>query len=154
MDLMNAYHLFPRSGLDLDAAVVADRQIQLGDLVVLRIVRIKIILTVKFTILVNLTVGRKAYRHRIFNDLLIQYRKRTRHTGAHRTGMGIRRASKCSGASAENLCLCRELHMDLQSDHGLILSGHLLHHLSGSCCRTTAAPAICPWPAHMHKRHG
>ena len=75
MDLVDADRLFAGSRLDLHAAVAADRQIQLGNLIVLRVIRVKIVLAVKFTILGNRTVRRKSDCHRIFHHLLVQYRK-------------------------------------------------------------------------------
>ena len=57
VDLMDADTFLSACGLDLYASIPADRQIELGNLVVLWIVRIKIILSVKFAILGNRTIG-------------------------------------------------------------------------------------------------
>ena len=83
-------------------AVVADWKIELGNLVVLRVIRIEIVLPVKFAVLVDAAVGGKTHGQCIFHNLLIQNRKRTRHTGADRAGVGIRRSAKLRGAAAEN----------------------------------------------------
>ena len=107
MDLVDADRLFAGSRLDLHAAVAADRQIQLGNLIVLRVIRVKIVLAVKFTILGDRTVRRKSDCHRIFHHLLVQYRKGSRHTGAHRAGVAVGRSAKGCRAAAENFCLCR-----------------------------------------------
>ena len=69
--------------------------------------RVKIVLAVKFTILGDRTVRRKSDCHRIFHHLLVQYRKGSRHTGAHRAGVAVGRSAKGCRAAAENFCLCR-----------------------------------------------
>ena len=74
MDLMDPDRLFSSGCLDLDAAIPADRQIQLGDLIVLWIIRIKIVLPVKFAVLVDLAVGGKSYSQCQLYDTLISYR--------------------------------------------------------------------------------
>ena len=48
MHLMDPHLLLSRRRIDLHISVLADRKIELGDLIVLRIVRIKIVLPVKF----------------------------------------------------------------------------------------------------------
>ena len=117
--------LFSCLRLNLHPPIVADGQIQLGYLVVLRVIRIKIILSVKFTVLMNVAIGGKAYSQGIFHHLPVQYRQGAWHPRADGTGVGVGRPAKFCGAPAENLCLCGQLHMDLQADHGLILSAHI-----------------------------
>ncbi len=127
MNLMNTNFPRTRGRLDLDKAIVADGQIQLRNLIILRIIRIKIILAVKFAELVNLAVGRQPHRHRVLHDLLIQYRKRPRHTGADRAGVRVRSRAERGRASAEDLGLRRQLYMNLQSNDCLILLRHIIH---------------------------
>ncbi len=122
--LMNAHNFLCISRLNFYKSVSCNGKIQLRNLVVLGIVRIKVILPVKLAYSCDLTVGGKADRHGIFHHLFIQDRKGTRHPGAYRAGMGIRRCSECSAASAENLCLCCQFHMNLQPDDCLILFCH------------------------------
>ena len=62
-------------GLDLHIAVPADRFIELRDLVVLGIIGVKIVFTVKFTVLVNGAVRGKSHSRRIFYHLFVQHRK-------------------------------------------------------------------------------
>ena len=72
MDLMDTDSLFAAlRRLDLDTAVMTDRQVQLRNLVVLRIVRVEVVLTVKFAVLVDLAVGGKTYSQRQLYDTLI-----------------------------------------------------------------------------------
>ena len=71
VDLVNTHLFFAGRSLDFHAAVAADRKVQLRNLIILWVIRIEIILTVKLAVLCNLAVGRKTYRHRIFNNLLV-----------------------------------------------------------------------------------
>jgi len=71
VDLMDADTFLSACGLDLYASIPADWQIELGNLVVLWIVRIKIILSVKFAILGNRTIGCKSDCHGILYDLFV-----------------------------------------------------------------------------------
>ena len=125
VDLMNADFLFACCGVDLYPAVVADWQIQLGNLVVLRVIRIEVVFPVKFTVLVDAAVGGKSYRQRIFYHLLVQDRKGTRHTGADRAGVGIRCSAKLGGTAAENFGFGGQFYVNLQTNDGLILFAHV-----------------------------
>ena len=69
VDLMDPYGLFPRRSLDLHMTVPADRQVELADLVILRVIGIKIILPVKLTILRDFTVCRKSHSQRIIRSV-------------------------------------------------------------------------------------
>ena len=73
MNLMDSDFLLSCPRFNLYLTIAADRQIQLGNLIILRIIRIKIILTVKFTILGNRAVRSKSDRYGIFEYLFIQY---------------------------------------------------------------------------------
>ena len=90
---------------DLHISVSCNRQIQLGYLVILRIVRIEIILAVKFAFPGYLAVGGKADSNSILYHLPVQCRKRPRHAGTHRAGERIGRASELRAARAEDLGL-------------------------------------------------
>ena len=124
MNLVDANHLRPRWGIDLHPAIIADRQIELRDLVVLRIIRIEIVFTVEAAVRVYLAVGGQSYRYRQFYHTLIENRQRAGHSGTYRAGVGIRRTAKGRGTSAEDLRLRRQFHMNFQSDHGFILYAH------------------------------
>ena len=71
MNLVDSNGFFSCRGLYIHMTVPADRQIKLGDLIVLRVIRIKIIFSVKSAVLGDLTVGGKSHRHSIFHHLLI-----------------------------------------------------------------------------------
>ena len=122
MHLMDTDFLFSCRRLDLHISVSCNRQIQLGNLIILWVVGIKIVLAVKLAHLRDLTVCSKPQSHRILYHLFIQYREGARHTRTHRAGMRIWRAAEFCTAAAENLGLCGKLNVDFQSDHGFILS--------------------------------
>ena len=121
MHLMDTNGLFACRSLDLNSSVIADWQIQLGNLVVLRVIRVKIVLTVKLAVLMDMAVCRKTCLDGKFHNLFVQDRKGSRHTGADRAGMRVRCAAKFCGASAEDLCFCGKLYMHLKSYDCLIL---------------------------------
>ena len=56
MDLVDANFLLSRCGVDLHISIVADRQIQLRNLIVLRVVGVEIVLSVEFAELVDFAV--------------------------------------------------------------------------------------------------
>ena len=102
---MDAYLFLNVPCFDLHISVSCNRQIQLGYLVVLRIVRIEIILAVKFAFPGYLAVGGKADCHSILYHLPVQNRKRPRHASTHRAGVRIGRAPELRAAGAEDLGL-------------------------------------------------
>ena len=115
--------------LDFNRAIPADGQIQLRDLIVLRVIGIEIIFSVKFTILCDGTIRRKAYCHRIFYHLFIQHGKRSRHTGTYRTGVGIGSATERCGTAAEYFRLRGKLYMHFQTNYCFILFCHVAYLL-------------------------
>ena len=126
MDFMNAYGLLTACfRLDLHTAVSANRQIKLGYLIVLRIVRIEIVLPVKFTVPGNLTVRCQSHCNGILQNLLVQYRQGTGHSGTNRTCMGIGCSTKSGRTATENLGFGRKLHMNLQTDDCFVFFCHV-----------------------------
>ena len=126
MHFMNADFLFPCRGFNLYPAIMADWQVQLRDLIVLRVIRVEIVFTVKFAVLINLAISCKPCFQGKFYYFLIQYRKGTRHTCADRACMCIRCSSELCGASAENFRFCGEFYMDLKSYDCFVLFHYLV----------------------------
>ena len=71
VDLVDTDLFLPGLGLDLHIAVMADRQIELGDLIVLGVVRVKIIFPIELAVLVDLTVCGQPYSQGVLHHLLI-----------------------------------------------------------------------------------
>ena len=125
VDFMNSYFLPPGRRFDFHAAVLADGEVELGNLIVLRIVGVKIVLPVKSAEPGNGTAGSKANSHGIFHHLLIQYGKGARHSGTDGTGMGIGRSAESSGAAAEDFGPGCQFYMNLKADYCFVLLCHL-----------------------------
>ena len=131
VDLVNPHFLLTGRCLDLHETVVTDGEVELGDLIILGIVGIKIVFPVKPAVLVDFTVDRQPHRQGVFHHLSVQNRKRPRHSGADRAGVGVGCSAEFRRAGTENLCFRGKLHVDLQPYDCLILSAHLLRLLSG-----------------------
>ena len=127
MHFVDPYFLGSCSCLDLHIAVSRDRQVELRDLIVLRIIRVEVVLPVKLAHLGDLTVSRKPDRHRVLYHLFVQHRQGARHSGAHRTCMRVRRAAEFCAAAAEDLRLSSKLDMHFKSNDCLILFCHVLY---------------------------
>ena len=118
-------------------AIVADRHIQLRDLIVLGVVRIEIVFPVKTAVLVDPAIRCQTKCQRIFYHLSVEDRKASGHSGADRTGMGVWRTSELCGASAEDLGSGSQFYMNFQTDDCFILFLH--HALSFPCFFSTFA---------------
>ena len=105
-------------GRHIHIPLPADRQIQLGDLVILGIVWIKIVFAVKTADPHHLTVGRKPHRYSVIQHLPVQHRQRSRHTGTYRAGVAVGPAPKGGGTTAEYLCSRGKLHMHFRCPGG------------------------------------
>ena len=134
---MDADFLLSISHFNLHITISGNRKIELRYLIILRIIRIKIILSFKFTILVNSTLSRNSNCRRIFYNLLIQNRKRARHTRTYRACMRIRSASELRTAPTEYLGLCCKLNMHFKSYDCFILFTH------GSAPNLSTYIAVC-----------
>ena len=121
MNLVDSYIFLSAIYINFYVTVAADWKIELGNLVVLWVVRIEIVLTVKLAVLSDCAVCCKTYCCRIFHNLLIEYRKRTWHSGTYRTCMCIWRTAESCAASTENLCSCGKFYMNFETNDGFIL---------------------------------
>ena len=86
-------------------AVLADRHIKLRDLICLRQIGVKIVLTVSLAQLIDGAAGSLAHLGGVVYNLLVEYRQCARHTGADRAGVGVDRCAEASGARAVDLAL-------------------------------------------------
>ena len=107
--------------LDVQPAVLADRQIKLRRLEILRQIRIIVVLPVELAVVGDLGINGQSSLHTELNHLLIDYRKHSRQSQADRTDMGIRRSAEFRLAAAEDLGSRLQLNMDFQSDNRFIL---------------------------------
>lgn len=101
-------------------AVLADGQVVLGGLEILRQVRVVVVLAVEFAEAGDLAVQRKARAHGKFEDFLVQDRQDPGQAEAYRAYVGVGfRTERCL-AAAENLRRGAEFRVDFQSDDGFV----------------------------------
>ena len=106
---------------DVQMTMLAQRNIILGNLIGLGQVRIEVVLTVLLADIVDLAAQSMTHADGIVNNLLIQYRQRTGHTGADRAAVGVYFRAEGVLAAAVNLGLCIQFGMDFQANDDLII---------------------------------
>ena len=126
MDTSNTNAFFYTIKVNVDMTVFANRFIKLGDLIVFRKVRIKIVFTVKFIIRFNFTVQSQTSTNCKFHHLFIQNRQCTGHTQAHRTYVGVRFTTKLSRAGAKSLRFSFQFCVNFKTNNSNIFSHYAL----------------------------
>ena len=109
--------------LDLHPAVLANGQLELGDLVALGQVGIKIVLAGEAVLPVQARVGGQAQLDGRFHHLAVEHRQRAGHAQTDGAGVGVGRGAERGGAAAEDLALGVHLGVDFQPDHGFKFHG-------------------------------
>ena len=126
MDLMDS-HTFGSGGrFDLHMAVPAYGQIELGNLIVLRVIRVKIVFSVELAVSGDRTARCQAHTDGVFHNLFVQDGQGAGHPCAYRAGMGVGSASEGGGTAAEDFSSGSQFHMNLQADYCFILFCHFL----------------------------
>ena len=131
--------------LHLNPAVLGDRFVELGDLVVLGQVGIEVLLAVELAVLSNLQVQGHGGLHRILEHLLVQHRQGARQATHHRVDVGVGLVTKGGGRVGKNLAVGAQLHVGFQANHGLPC------RLSCCCARHLRSPIAVAWPDPMDK---
>ena len=116
VDARQANPFLPRRRIDVNPAVLGDGQIVLGGLKILRQIRIVIILSVKFAVLVDRAVRRKPRLDRELYDAAVDDRQDARQAETDGTDMRVLRGAEGCGAAAENLRVGLELAVNLKTD--------------------------------------
>ena len=109
--------------LDLHPAVLADGQLELGDLVALGQVRVEIVLAGEAVFPVQGRSGGQPQLDGRLHHLAVEYRQGTGHAQADRAGVGVGRGAERGGAAAEDLTQGFHLGVDFQPDHGFEFHG-------------------------------
>ena len=105
----------------VDPAVLGNGLVELRDLVALGQVGIEVVFARKDGALAHLAVeGERGERGKL-DSLGIEHRQRARQPQAHRADVGVGRRAKMIGATAEGLGSGEQLHVDFESDDGLVL---------------------------------
>ena len=105
----------------VDPAMLGDGLVELRDLVALGQVGIEVILARKDGALAHLAVdGQRGQRGKL-DGLGVEHRQRAGQPQADRADVGVRRRAEVIGATAEGLGGGEQLHVDFESDDGLVL---------------------------------
>ena len=107
------------SDLHLDPALLGDRLVVLGDLVVLRQIWIEVLLAVELAVFGDVEVQRHRCLHGVLEHLLVQHRQCAGQTAHHRVDVGVGVITKGGGRRRENFAVRSQLHVGLETDHGL-----------------------------------
>src|SRR5262249_23002982 len=101
-----------------DAAALAERPVELADLVALRQVAVEVVLAVELAPRCDLGAERERGAHGERERLLVEDRQGARLSGAARAGQRVRRRAEPVLAAAEELRARVELAVDLEPDDG------------------------------------
>ena len=119
VDPVDADHLVLPVHPDVHMAVQTHGTWHLGDLVRLGQIRVEIVLSVEFAVLVDLAVHGIACLDDVFHRLPVQNGQGTGQSGAYRTAAGIGLAAEFRRTGAEHLGFGQKLGVDLQADGGV-----------------------------------
>ena len=111
---------------DVQPAVLAQRLLKLGDLIILGHVGVEIVFAGETGVAVNLRVDGQRHAGGIFHRLAVQRGQHARHAGAYFTDVGVGRVAERVGAGAEQLAFGGEMHMNLKPDDGFIIRHEIL----------------------------
>ena len=109
---------------DVEVAVLADRQFELGDLVPLGEVGIEVVLAGEDRARRDRAVGGQPGHDRVFDHLAVEDRQGSRQPQADRAGLGVGGVAEAGRAAAEDLAGGGQLDVDLQADDGFIVGSH------------------------------
>ena len=124
MDAGDAHAFFPLAGLDGQRSPLAQRAVELADLIRLGQVGIEVILAVEAASVVHMAAQRHAGHGRIAQHLRIEHRQRPRKAHAHGTYMRVGLRAEYVRAGAEHLAPRAQLHMRFQADDHFICLAH------------------------------
>lgn len=116
VDARQADALLLTVDVDVDPAVLSDRQVVLGRLPVLRQVRIVVVLAVELAVLVDRTVRREAGLDAELDDALVDRRQNARQAEADRADMRVLLCAEARSTAAEDLRFRLELAVDLKAN--------------------------------------
>ena len=102
--------------IDLEPALARQRLLVLGDLEILRHVRVVVVLAREATREVDAAVERERGAHAVFDRAAVDHRQRARHALAHGTRLRVRRRAERRRTTAEHLGARGELGVDFEPD--------------------------------------
>ena len=141
--------------LDVEVAVRAQRLVVLGDLEVLRHVRVEVVLPGEPAPARDLAVQGQADPDRVLDRRPVHHRQRAGQAQADRADLGVGFGAEGGRAGAEHLGPGAQLHVGLQADHRLVA----LHRLGERDQRvghvmvySPFASASSGWPQRLRER--
>ena len=111
------------SDINVKVAVFAQGAFKLGNLVVYRHVRVKIVFPGKNGVVVDGAAKGETGPGGILHRALVEHRQRAGHTGAHFAHVGVRLHAKGGRAGTEQLGFRTQMNMHFKADDGFVL-GH------------------------------
>ena len=148
--------------LDVEVPVLAERLVELADLVALGQVRIEVVLPREAARRPNRAPERERRLHRHADGFAVQHRQRPRQPQANGAHLRVRRGAEGSGAAAECLRSREELRVHLQADDRLVDHGAFglariarkgeipVDAVDAFTCRTGRRPrSFAPCPARL-----
>ena len=116
-ELVLAHHIARGAReLDLDLAADDDREILLSELVVLRIIRVEIVLTVPSAALRDLRAHDEAEEDGLLDRLAVHHRQRAGESEDDRVDLFVGFLAEAPGGRREDLGAGVQLHVDLEAD--------------------------------------
>src|SRR5579883_3005164 len=155
---MHARHANPfllaRRQHNIQIPVLRQRLIVLRDLIALRQVRIKVVLTRKSRKRIDPAMQRNSRADREFHRLPAEHRQCARQPQTHRTHIRIRRRPELHRTTAENLRLRAQLDVHLEPDHRLIFRQNFfarrsLRHLFTILVKRCSAFVFSRFPSRL-----
>jgi len=120
----------PLPGIDLQPAFLAERQIILADLIVLRQIGIEVVLAIPLGESGHAAVERQRRLDGKVERAPVHHRQRPRQAETNRAGRRVRRLAKRRATAAEKLCPRQELNVDFQTDDGAVGNALAPSHVS------------------------
>ena len=127
-ELVLAHHIARGAReLDLDLAADDDREILLSELVVLRIIRVEIVLTVPGAALRDLRAHDEAEEDGLLDRLAVHHRQRAGEAEDDGVDLLVGLLAEAPGGRREDLGAGMQLHMDLEADDDFPIRRNVAH---------------------------
>ena len=123
---------------DIQIAVLAQRHIELTDLIRLGQIGIKVVFPVVLADAVDGAIQRVPHFDCVIDDLLVQHGQRAGQTHAHGTAQRVDLRAKGIFTAAKNFGFGTQLRMDLKADNHFII---LIHHLTAPLPQNRRRPS-------------
>src|SRR4051812_8799055 len=124
VDTREAYPFRAFADIDVEMAMLTERQLVLADLIALRQIGIEVIFSREAAVRGDSALRCQTHADGELDDSFIQHREHSGKTHADGAGVVVRRIAEARRAAAEDLRLRQKLRVDFQTDHGFIVRAH------------------------------